>query len=399
MADRQVPAETVREFDHYQGLVAVDDQYLAIERVRGPRIAWSPLHGGFWIVTTADDYRELLRQTDALSTEVSVIPAAREMPKMIPMNVDPPIQTKYRKVLSPLFSPKAVTAWEPEARTTCRQLIDGFIDRGRCDVIWDYARRLPSAIYLSFMGFSKEGGEKWSRWNWESGHVEPAERNAIQKKVAGLLHEMISERQADADNGDDYPRRLLRSEIDGRRLTVEEVVNICWNLWIAALDTTAGALAQSLHFLTWHDEDRKRLGENLDLIPQAMEELLRMHSFVIQNRTAKRDIQVGEITIRKGDQVMFPSTLASRDPAEFECPHQFQMERFPNRHLAFGSGAHRCLGSHVARMELRVMLEEWTRRIPDYRLAEGTKVKFHGGHLFGIEEIFLEWDVESTRPA
>lgn len=399
MTVQPVPEEVVRPFDHHDGLTDVEDQYLAIERVRGPRIAWSPLHGGFWIVTTADDYRDLLHQSDALSTEISIIPPAHELPKMIPMNVDPPIQTKYRKLLSPLFSPKAVAAWEPEARETCRRLIDGFIDQGRCDVIWDYARVLPSSIFLSFMGFSKEGGEKWTRWHWESAHVEPAERVAIQQKVSGLLHEMVSARAADVDNGDDYPRRLLRSELDGRRLSVDEVVNICWNLWIAALDTTAGALAQSLHFLTRHDEDRKRLGANLDLVPQAMEELLRMHSFVIQNRTATRDIQVGEITIRKGDQVMLPSTLASRDPADFECPHQFQPERFPNRHLAFGSGPHRCLGSHLARMELRVALEEWTRRIPDYRLAAGTDVKFHGGHLFGIDEIFLEWDVASTRPA
>jgi cytochrome P450 len=394
-----VPDEIVREFDHYQGLVDVEDQYLAIDELRGPRIAWSPLHGGFWIVTTANDYRDLLHQSDALSSEVSMIPPAHAMPKMIPMNVDPPLQTKYRKILSPLFSPKAVAAWAPDARATCQRLIDGFIDRGRCDLVWDYARHVPSSIYLSFMGFSKEGGEKWSRWHWETGHCEPEERAAIYAKVAGLLHEMVAERESDADHGDDYPRRLLRSELAGRRLSVEEVVSICWNLWVAALDTTAGAVAQSLHFLTWHHEDRKRLGDELSLMPKAVEELLRMHSFVIQNRTATRDIRVGEVTIRKGDQVMLPSTLASRDPAEFECPHQFQMERFPNRHLAFGSGAHRCLGSHLARMELTVALEEWTRRIPDYRVAEGTKVKFSGGHLFGIEEIFLEWDAASTRPA
>lgn len=396
-------AHLVKHFDHYGDLASAEDPFEAIEALRGERAVWSPEHGGFWILTGVQDQRDLLHRTDAFTTTVSGIPPyiLGDNP-LIPMNVDAPDHAKYRAILGPMFSPKAVEEWAAETRSTCVTLINGLAGKGKCEVMWEFARLVPLAVFQLFMGIEADQARKWTDWHWDVQNAittNPEAQAAVMQRVLDTLRELITTRAASIDRGDDIPRRLLRSTIDERLLTEDEVLQICWNLFIASLDTTASAMVYFLYFLATHSEARNELASDLSLVPRALEELLRLNSFVISNRTATRDVDIAGVHMRAGDQVMLPTSLASRDPSEFSCPAEFQMRRLPNHHFAFGGGPHRCLGSHLARMELRIALEEWHRLIPDYHLATSSAPARRGGHLFSPEELHLEWAIRSGEAA
>ena len=392
----KVPPELVQEYDHLV-CPAGADPFAILEGYRGNRAVWSPFHGGFWLITRAEDYREILHNHEVFKSESTIPPAPLDL---IPMFTDPPAHTQYRQILTPLLSPHAVKRWEDFTREHARSRVEMVVDRGGCEFVSHFGRAIPIRVFALFMGLEASLVEQIDPIREESGHVAGSGAEAGMIALGAMLQaigEIVDERMATPDAGDDVPRQLARARIDGRPLSREEILNILHTMFVAGFDTTSSMLTMCQLFLARHDDARRAVAEDPSRLPDAIEEMVRLHAFVQSSRRAVRDIDVAGVHIEAGDWLLLPTSLASRDPDEFEQPGEFDIDRFPNRHFGFGAGPHRCLGSHLARMELRVALEEWLRRIPEFRVPDGYTPQFQPGHVIGMHELLLEWDPATTR--
>jgi cytochrome P450 len=298
---------------------------------------------------------------------------------LIPLNVDPPEHSKYRKILDPLFAPKQMDAQEADITERVNHFIDAFVDHGECNFSEEFAELLPSSVFLGLMGLPWD--ELDTFLHLRDGILRPdkldpnamfdgAARIAVQRATGRELYayfDSVCDARAQHPS-DDIMSHLVTVEIDGERLTREEILDICFLFLIAGLDTVSDSLTCFYAFLANHPEHRRQLVDDPTLIAGAVEELLRWESPVPSGvpRIATQDTELPNgMKVRAGTALMVNYGAANIDPAEFDDPFDVRFDRGTNRHIAFGAGVHRCLGSHLARRELRIALREWHRRIPD----------------------------------
>jgi len=351
-------------------------------------------HGrGFWVFTDGEIIREGLQQPDLFSSS-SVDLQDPDPPYLwIPEMLDPPVHTKWRQLLAPQFAPGPMSKLEPHVRARCAELIDGFVERGRCDFLNEFAYRYPTTIFMELMGLPLEGLDQFLAWEDDILHnpgVDDGSRalNAMME-VQTYFTEIIESRRKDPK--DDLVTVSLSWQIDGEPIPQQDLLAWCLLMFMAGLDTVAIQLSYSFWHLATHEADRVRVASEPGVIPAAVEELLRAYSFVPTQRKVTRDAEFHGCPVKAGDMAMFPIPVACRDPKLFSDPHEVILDREANNHFAFGAGPHRCLGLHLARRELRIALEEWHARIPDYHLDESVEVVEHGG-MFGIDSLALRWD-------
>ncbi len=387
-----VPAELVRDVDHVFGPDFLVDPFAAYRELRDRRVWWSPRHGGFWILTRAEDIRGAYQQPDLFSSAATGIPAhVQRKEKLYPLELDPPAHTAYRRVIAPLFAPKAVTARTAAIDATCAALVDEIAPRGRAEFLADFAEPFPTRIFTNILGLPVDEAPKFVAWNNKLLHSQdqPERRREAGIEINGYLRELIEARRAEPR--DDVVSALLASEVDGRPIENDEIQNLCFLLFIAGLDTVTAALSWSFRFLALHPDHRRQIVDDPALIPSAVEELLRVHSFVNPARTVTRDAEFAGVQLREGDRVLLATALVAQDPDEFTDEATVRFDRAANRHLAFGAGPHRCAGSHLARDELATALTLWHRQIPDYEIAPGETVTMHAGGVFGLDRLPLVW--------
>ncbi len=349
-----------------------------------------------WYLLRFEDVRDAFQRPELFSSR-AITPFIDEAEQMawIPVTLDPPEHTKYRRLLNPLFTPGTANAMIPEIRARCSDLVEGFAPAGRCDLVADFARLYPTTIFMKLMGLPVEEAATFLRWIDEMMHTTDAMdpdftiRNTTRMAIMQYLGSLLEARRAEPR--EDIVSRLLRSEIDGRPLVDGELMAICFLLYMAGLDTVAGMLGYIFRHLAEHPGDRKLLRERPELIPDAVEEFLRLYPIVNTSRVVTRDVEYAGCPMRAGDRVVLSTAPPCRDPREFPDADQFVIDRTRNRHLAFGAGPHRCLGSHLARVELAVAIEEWHRRIPEYRIAEGAEISQHIGGVAGLDRLPLAW--------
>jgi cytochrome P450 len=324
---------------------------------------------------------------------------------LIPLNVDPPQHSKYRKILDPLFAPKVMDAQEADIIARVNHFIDEFVDHGECNFSEDFAELLPSAVFLGLMGLPWEELDTFLRLRDGILRPERFDPNAAfemeaRMKVAratGLDIYDYFGRQLDAREQhptDDILTHFITAEIDGEKLSREEILDICFLFLIAGLDTVSDSLTCFYAFLAQHPEHRRQIVENPAIIPGAVEELLRWESPVPGGvpRIATQDTELPNgVAVPAGTAVMVSYGAANVDPSEFDDPTDVRFDRAPNRHIAFGGGVHRCLGSHLARRELRITLAEWHKRIPDYRIKPGHEDLVYRPGLRSVENLTLVW--------
>ncbi len=360
-----------------------------------------------WTLLRYDDVHEAMRTPELFSSR-SVLhvyagpklidPAEADAIRgMIPEELDPPEHTKYRQLLTPLFSPQKVETLEPMIREWCVELIEGFIADGHCDLNRDFARQFPTMIFLRLMGEPAGGAGNFLadvndriRGATDMGVSEAQSMTGAY--LVGMMEYMnlvLEERRV--ERGDDIVSYLLDVEVDGRPLDDDEMRQISTLLYAAGLDTVAGQLGFMFHHLALHPEHRRIVTNEPDRIPDFVEETLRAYSIVTTNRIVTRDVEFAGCPMMAGDRVVLSLPAADRDPREFPDAATFDIDRQANRHIAFANGPHRCLGSHLARLELRIAVEEWHRRIPEYRITEGVDVQFHVGGVAGVDNLPLEW--------
>ncbi|WP_432198199.1 cytochrome P450 [Streptomyces sp. bgisy027] len=384
-------------FDHHHPAFG-QDPYPVYERMQAKcPVTHSSNYGGFWIVTGFDEARYVWQHADLFATQpsVSVPHGLGNKRPLLPLEVDPPLHTKHRMLLAPVFAPNRITAMEPKIRRICDELIDTFIDRGECELVAELAQPFPTRIFVDMLGIPQEEATDFRNWNYEILHGQHKDPSGASRAKAGAaargrLTELLAERKRRRE--DDILSVLIDSEIDGQKLDDEEILDHAFLLFLAGLDTVQGAISYQFAFLAQSPGHRDQLVNEPDIIPQAVEELLRHEGLNTSGRNATQDVELGGATIRKGDPVVIVNRAANRDPKVFENPNSVDFARNPKGTLAFGAGPHRCVGSHLARLELRVIHEHMHRRIPHYRLREGHTVSTHGGNVAGVDSLPLVWD-------
>lgn len=386
-----VPRDLTYPLEHYNSEAFLRNPVGFWDELRDRRrVFWSPFHGGFWCLTRYEDIHEAFQRSDLFSSRMQAIPG-REV-RMLPITLDPPEHTKYRHLLNRPFGPANVRAWEGDIRSLCRSLIGEVCGEGRCDLIEDFARPLPTSIFLRFMGLPPDDTKRFLDWNDTILHVQDdadgkAAKDLASTQLTSYLRQHIAKRRNKP--GDDLISTLLAAELDGAQLPEEDVLAFAVLLFMAGLDTVTSALGFCWAFLASNPDHRRQVVTEPGLIPSAIEELLRYHSFVADGRYITRDIEFAGVSMKAGERIMLPTAAAGRDPRQFPHSDIIDFRRTPNRHLAFAAGPHRCLGSHLARLEMTIAMEEWHRRIPDYRLEDGAAVQFHGGGVAGPDHLNL----------
>lgn len=347
------------------------DGFLDLRR-HGP-VVFSPAGEGIWVLTDYSTVQPALSDSTRFSSAVvSGLKKNRVAPasKLIPVQLDPPEHTRYRRLLNPAFSPAVIQEQEPMVRAHCIAAIEALPRPGEIEFMTDFARQFPTIVFLELMGFPVERAAELVEWSEAVSHLTAAEdpTGEVRAAAIGNVQQLIGECLADhrSHPRDDVFGYLLTCELDGQPLSDAELLNVVMLLYIAGLDTVAGALGYIWEYLARHDAERQRIIDDPGIIPSAVEELLRYFSTVSLTRLVKDDTELGGCPMKAGDRVFAPLACANRDPAVFPQADEVMLDRSPNRHIAFGTGPHRCLGSHLARLELAVALEEWHRRIPDY---------------------------------
>lgn len=338
---------------------------------------------------------EALRNHHTFSSDMSAVDLQNIRP-LIPLQIDPPEHKQYRRILDPLFAPKKMAELEAPVAKLVNDLIDRFEDRNDINFATDFSTLFPTQVFLVLLGLPvkdlptflamKDGIIRPNHVTGASYGSDEAVRfqKATADSVYAYFEKVLDERESDPR--DDLLSQFLVTEIalspeeEKRQLTRHEILDICFLLLIAGLDTVTATLDCMFAYLAEHDAQRRQICEDPTVIPDAVEELLRWETPVMGIvRSAKTDAEIGGCPIAKGDHVVAMLGSANTDEADIDDADVVRFDRETNRHIAFGGGVHRCLGSHLARLELRVALREWHRRIPDYSIAEGTELVYTGG--------------------
>jgi cytochrome P450 len=332
---------------------------------------------------------EALRHPEIFSSNMDAVDLKNKRP-LIPLQIDPPDQRKYRKLLDPIFSPRKMTAMDESVSALVNHLIDQFIDRGEVDFAKEFSVPFPSQVFLTLLGLPLDELDRFL--TMKDGIIRPdhvtgklyGSREAVeyQQKIADSVYdyfnEVLDEREKERQN--DLLSHFLDVEVDGDRLTREDILDICFLFLIAGLDTVTATLDCMFAFLAEHPEHRRQLAEDPAIIPNAIEELLRWETPVMGvARVAVAETELAGCPVHQGDQVMIMIGSANTDEAEFPDAEEVRFDREVNRHIAFGGGIHRCLGSHLARLELRVALREWHKRIPEYEIEPDHTLVYTSG--------------------
>jgi cytochrome P450 len=397
-APAHVDPGLVRAFDYHSDPTFLADPFAGFDRVRGDRAFFSTSQGGYWVLTRAEDIREAFQTPEVFSSAEVTIPSRPHPRTLLPLTLDPPDHGTYRQPLAPLFSPPSVARREPALRELCGALIDRVVDDGHCDLLDALARPFPTTVFVDLLGVAAGDAVQLEQWNHDLLHAydDPGTRASAAKSILDYFDEVITARERlgpSGADGEDLLSVLLRAEVGGRALDHEELLDYTFLLLNAGLDTVTAVLGFSFHTLATQPDLRRRLVADPSLVPSAIEELLRAHAIVNPGRIVTRDVEFAGVQMRQGDRVLLATALASRDPAEFDHPDEVQLDRSANRHIAFGAGPHRCLGSHLARLELRIAIEELHTRIPDYEIPAGESAAIHGGGVFGMDRLPIVWPV------
>jgi cytochrome P450 len=358
-------------------------------------IAHSDRWGGSWLPTRYADVAAIAHDVEHFSSrDVGVLTfSAEERPPppidipLPPIDADPPVHTWTRRLLLPWFSHTRVDGYEQFTRDLCNRLIDEFIDNGSADAAQDYAQQIPVRVIALTLGVPSEMSDTFTGWVrdvLEFAHDEVRSAAGRDSIVAYLLGQ-VEERRTNP--GDDLISELLHTEVDGEPVPDLQVMGIAALTLIAGVDTTWSAIGSAMLHLATHPDDAQRLIDEPDLMSTAIEELLRAYSPVTMARITVDDIEVGGCPMRAGDKVLMNFPGANRDPEAFDRADEVLLDRSDNRHVAFGVGIHRCAGSNLARMELRVAIEEWLRRIPSFTLTENADVTWAGGQVRGPRSV------------
>jgi cytochrome P450 len=355
-------------------------------------VAHSEKHGGFWVITRYDNVEQVLKNPADFSSRYTSIPRGMfgDFTILPPIQLDPPAHAMFRKLLVKPFTAQNVQRWEDLVRRDSRKVIETFIDKGRVEVSSEYSKFIPLRLMATMLGISPDDEGTFASWIHrilETGGTDPDGAVAAAGEMQVYLAASIADHRANPR--DDVITLLIDSEVDGAKLGDDDLLGALFLLILAGMDTTWGMITAAIYYLSQHHEDRDRIAADPSLLPVAIEEFVRYFAPVHEGRAATRTLEFNGVTIKEGDPLLVCFGAANRDPAAFEDPETVIIDRKKNRHFGFGVGIHRCLGAHLARLEVRLALEEWLRAIPEFWLAEPEKVRWSTGQLWSPKDVVV----------
>ena len=359
-----------------------------------PDVFYSPRNGGFWMVTRLDLMSRILPDTEHFSNRVLEIPRIYSDNVMIPLNLDPPDHLPFRMALMRHFDPKTIRAMEPKIRQWARTLIERVYDRGGCEFAEEIGASFPVSVFMELMGFDLDRFEEFRSVTHEffRPDIAPADRVAVQNQIIGIVDEYFEMRRKAPR--DDLISKLLNERVNDRKLTDDELCSIGFLLFLAGLDTVANTLTFTFNFLSKAPSVQAKLVAEPELAPSFVEEALRRFSIVQQPRIVKKDIEFEGARFRVDDMVVCCLPLAGMDERRNPHPEEFDISRKDRAHLAFSIGPHTCVGNYLARVEMRVLTEEWTRRIPSFERVPGKEPQWRTGGVCALSDLHIRWPAQ-----
>ena len=393
-----VPAQCVWEHDFAQFLAEGDDPYLAGARLHaGPGILWAPTaaHGGpAWIFTRHALIEEGFAEWEKFSSARGANAAVMDSQwLLLPVEADKPDHHHYRQVLHPFFTPSAIAGRASGVQDLCDRLIAGFVDRGHCEFIGEFASILPNAIVISLLGMPREMLPQFLAWEHEIIHGKTVEaRFGASQAVITYLKDFIAEQKGrPSDEVPEIMAAILAGRMPDRAFTDAEILGFVYLLFVAGLDTVYSSLGWIMHHLAGDQALQQRLRTHPALIPGAVDEFTRAFGVSAPSRTVARDMVFHGVPMKAGEAVLLPTFLAGRDPDAWTNPHVIDIDRRP-RHITFGTGPHVCLGIHLAKREMRIMIEAFITRMRNIRRPEGGDFAWHTTNTIGVDRLDLIWD-------
>ncbi len=388
-----VPANLVRDFD----LLAspeVDDLYEWWRNAAaGPDIFYTPHNGGHWVATRYEDIEHILQNYAEFSSEQMMIPKAGKVLGMPPIDLDPPLHTDFRRLIVPFFTPKYIGDLETRARALTISLIDEFYERGECEFIQDFAFKMPIGIFMALANLP--GGDRLrlvAMAEQVARSKDPEIKRQGFEALYAYLREVFAERRTNP--GNDLFSALMEGRVDGGRPLAEaELLGMGSIILIGGIDTVASTLGFVTLFLARNPAYRRRLIEEPEIIPSALEEMMRRHEISNPCRMVVKDMEYKGISLKAGELILASTSCAGLDERRYPHPQDVDFDRADKRSLMFGRGAHQCIGAFLARTELRVFLVEWLKRIPDFKVKDGERPLAVPGVANGFVYLPLVWDV------
>ena len=389
----QVPEALLSDFDIVDdpGLFTDPQQRLLETLASEPRdILYTPRNGGHWVITSHELAREVLSDAELFGSFPIGIPAnMAQRPRLIPLESAASEHRRYRRLLLPIFEPEAVERLRAGAQNLSDEVLDAVLSTREFDFLWQVAKPISMGLFVRQLGLEPERLDEF--YAWETGFYRAPtmeERVACGEKIGGYLFEVVHQHVAQPQ--DDIVTMLLNIEVEGEKLALEEVHAICYLLFLASIDTVATMLSFIIRHLARDKQLFEQLKTNPSHIADSVDEFLRMHAFINLNRICERDTEFHGVQFRAGDNIVIPSFVTDRDERVFADPDSFNPERSKrerNQHHAFGAGAHKCIGLHVAKMEVRTVLEAFFERVESLELVSEAAVTGHGGTTMGLDTL------------
>lgn len=388
-----VPEDLVRDFDFVADLHDGDLYMNAYKLHEGPDIFYTPRQGGHWVVTRYADIDRILKNDQDFTNDSMSIPRVDNPYRLLPTESNEPLHSDYRRIVLPYFTPKKIGDLGRKARELTLELMDNFAARGECEFVSEFAMQMPIGIFMSLMDLPPEDRHQLVPVVNEYVGGETLEAKfAAFAALEAYMRQKIEERRRNP--GEDMLSAVLKGTAEGGRpLTEKEILGFAVLLLIGGLETVAGALGMVVAFLADYPDLRQTLIANPDKINNAIEEMLRRRAPVMFARTVARDITYEGISMAADDLVLILVASANLDDRRYDDPLKVDFDRPDKRNFAFGTGIHTCIGSFLARTELRVFVTEWLKQIPEYRIRPGTRPILAKGFSHSTEKLYLEWDV------
>jgi len=390
-----VPEELVFDYDLYEPPheITSDLQVDIARRLHaGPDIIWTPRNGGHWLFTRAEDIDNGQRNGALFSMREVTVPAGTTPFVNIPLETDGAEHAAYRGVLQLSFTPAEILKLDKDVRDLAVELIDGFIDRGQCEFVSEFAAILPIVIFMRLADLP--AADRADLMAWSDAAVHPTSYENRQwgyGSMSDYIEKLMAERAA--GDAEDVVSRIMRGRVFERDMTYRERHSMIMNTLLGGLDTVMSTMGFIASFLARHPDHRRQLIDDPALVPKAVDELMRYHGATGTARVITEDTTYKGLHFKEGDRVLIQSMFHGQDPRRFPNPEVVDFARKDVRHAAFGQGTHRCIGALLARLEMRAFIEEWLRRIPEFHITEGEHPVVERGMVNSMRRLSLSWQV------
>lgn len=390
-----IPAHLVFDFDIYADPRIGEDVQgsYAAALADAPAIFWTRRNGGHWIVKSFDAISQVVLDPDHFSVREMQIPRVENPPFFIPLSLDPPENLPYRKAMMPMFGPTAIKALEPRIREWAVELVDAVAAKGGCDFQADLAKLFPVSVFMELMGMdlSRLHDFRALAEAFFSAQNDEAELGRLSAAILGEMKALIEAKKSAPD--DKLMSHFITVDIGGRTMSDDEILAMSFVLFLGGMDTVTNVTGFAFQQLAQMPDVQARLAADPSLIPAFTDEAVRLYGVVNTPRLVVQDQAIGEASFRAGEMVLNILCLGSRDPAKFDAPNAFDLDRKKSAHLTFSSGPHLCVGHVLGRAELRILTEEWVKRVPAFRATPGEKHAFRIGTVMALETLPLTWTV------